>query len=317
VQGQSATQDEALKKIADVGPDIHCPYCGARNPGNAKVCLQCGGDLSEGARRAAGQVVGAYASTPARTMDCPRCHTPNPETNLRCTNCGAPLTRPVNVATPAASVSRSRSSWMLYAVVALVLVCLCGAGVWFVSTMARSTDATGSVLDRSWHTVVQIQALTPVQLSGWQDEIPNDAKLGQCETRVREVVDQPPAGAQTNKVCGTPYTLDTGSGVGKVVQDCQYEVMQPYCEYTVMQWGVVQELTRQGKDSSPSYAEAQLTKDQRLGDKSLSFSVIFQTSDNTYTYTPASLEEFQRFTIGSQWILSINGFGQVVDVKSK
>ena len=155
----------------------------------------------------------------------------------------------------------------MYAVIALVLVCLCGAGVWFVATMTQSTDTTGSVIDRTWHTIVQIQALTPVQVSGWQDEIPKDAKVGQCETRVREVVDQPPAGAQANKVCGTPYTLDTGSGVGKVVQDCQYEVMAPYCEYTILQWGVVQELSRQGQDDSPVFAQAQLAQDQRLGDK--------------------------------------------------
>ena len=47
VQGQAVTQDETLKKIVEAGPDIHCPYCGARNPGSAKVFVQCGGDLEK------------------------------------------------------------------------------------------------------------------------------------------------------------------------------------------------------------------------------------------------------------------------------
>ena len=53
--------DEATAEMAAAGPDIHCPYCGARNPGNAAECTQCGGDLSGGTHRQAGQVVGAFS----------------------------------------------------------------------------------------------------------------------------------------------------------------------------------------------------------------------------------------------------------------
>jgi len=58
VQFQQAAQNvivtdaEALESIK-VGPDIHCPFCGTRNPGNAATCSRCGGD--HGARgRSAG-----------------------------------------------------------------------------------------------------------------------------------------------------------------------------------------------------------------------------------------------------------------------
>lgn len=35
------TEHEKIKE-AQVGADIHCPYCGSRNPENTKVCSQYG-----------------------------------------------------------------------------------------------------------------------------------------------------------------------------------------------------------------------------------------------------------------------------------
>lgn len=43
-------------------PDIHCPYCNARNRADAEKCRNCGGPLAGGAQRQAGQVVGAYGN---------------------------------------------------------------------------------------------------------------------------------------------------------------------------------------------------------------------------------------------------------------
>jgi len=53
-------QDEEAIARAKAGPDIHCPYCEARNPGNAQNCSQCGGDLVGGEQRTSGEVVGAF-----------------------------------------------------------------------------------------------------------------------------------------------------------------------------------------------------------------------------------------------------------------
>ena len=40
--------DEKAVEAAKAGADIHCGFCGTRNPGNAVTCSQCGGDLKEG-----------------------------------------------------------------------------------------------------------------------------------------------------------------------------------------------------------------------------------------------------------------------------
>src|SRR5258707_1924805 len=69
VQFGVAEQAELLKdaqKIAQSqkGADIHCPFCGTRNPADARSCSQCGGDLTGGAQRVSGTVIGAGANAP-------------------------------------------------------------------------------------------------------------------------------------------------------------------------------------------------------------------------------------------------------------
>lgn len=90
-QGAEIRTDEATKQAAQAGADIHCPYCGTRNRGDAKSCVQCGGDLSEGARRKAGQTLGAYQAAPSASINCPNCATANPASRGTCQNCGAAL----------------------------------------------------------------------------------------------------------------------------------------------------------------------------------------------------------------------------------
>ncbi len=43
-----------MAKIASAGADIHCGFCGTRNPATATICSQCGADLKEGKARQAG-----------------------------------------------------------------------------------------------------------------------------------------------------------------------------------------------------------------------------------------------------------------------
>ena len=88
---QELSQDEVLKKTAEAGADIHCAFCGTRNPAGASICSQCGADLKTGTRREAGRVVGAFKAGPAKQITCPSCGTMNPETALKCTQCGAQL----------------------------------------------------------------------------------------------------------------------------------------------------------------------------------------------------------------------------------
>jgi len=313
---QELSQDEALKKTAQSGADIHCAFCGTRNPADAAICSQCGSDLKSGTRREAGRVVGAFKAGPARQVACPSCGTLNLETALKCTQCGAQLQLPpASEATPPSSVASLTSNRLvLIAGVALALLCI-AAVVSFAFLSAPRSSQNGIVQDVEWQTSVAVEELGPVTHAAWQDEIPQDSQLGSCEDKVRETVDTQPAGGKFNKVCGTPYTVDTGSGVGQVVQDCRFEVLAPFCEYTAQEWRVVNELKQSGSDLSPVFASPQLSGSQRLGGQDASYMIIFETDKGQYTYHVASLDEFQKFQIGSQWILKINSFGNIVSVE--
>jgi len=316
-ESEEASQDEKLKEIAEKGADIHCGFCGTRNPADALVCTQCGADLTSGVRREAGKVVGAYQARPVKQIACPNCGEQNPETALKCSQCGAPLkmVSEVKIAPETTARTIQKPNPLLFVGIGvLVLLCIIGAIALISAGSARETQL-GVVQSAEWQTRVAVEELGPVQRQTWQDDIPQGAPIGDCQDRLYTVVDSQPSGGNYTKVCGTPYTLDTGSGVGQVVQDCQYEVYRPYCEYTVQEWRVVDELRMSGNDRAPRFASPQLSADQRMGNQISEYLIVFQTDESQYTYSVGSLEEFQQFTIGSKWSLNINAFGQIVSVE--
>ncbi|NJN94563.1 MAG: zinc ribbon domain-containing protein [Anaerolineales bacterium] len=52
VKFEQLPQSELVTDAAEIaqakaGPDVHCYYCGSRNAASAKVCSQCGADLTQ------------------------------------------------------------------------------------------------------------------------------------------------------------------------------------------------------------------------------------------------------------------------------
>src|SRR5512138_1221596 len=75
--------DQAAARAAQAGADFICPYCTTRNRGDAKICVQCGGDLAEARRRASGAEL--QANTGSKTVTCSRCGAPLPRAALAAT----------------------------------------------------------------------------------------------------------------------------------------------------------------------------------------------------------------------------------------
>lgn len=310
------TDEETAAKVA-AGPDIQCPYCETRNAATNKFCSQCGGDLSEGARRQAGQVLGAYITPKTLPpVNCPNCGTQNPGAALTCSACGATLAKPAAPAIPIPPTAPGKKStpvWML-AALGGVVVLICGALVLFAILAGRTQGIRGTVEAVRWERAVPVEAMLPVEYTDWIDEIPDEAENVTCESRVRETVDQPVEGAL--EVCGTPYTVDTGTGYGEVVQDCVYEVYDDYCNYSVLEWQVAEWERLSGENFAAAWPEPILEEGQRLGgNREESYVVFFEAGDENYTYELGSFEEFQQFAPGSTWTLNINTFGAVVSVE--
>ncbi len=310
---QKFVTDEKQKQAAQAGADIHCGFCGTRNPANAETCSQCGGDLKEGMARAAGQVMEKPTARP-KIVKCDNCGIENASSNAVCSNCGSPLPKiapaqpvfnapqarsGISPAAPATGKKSTRSPWLIAAAVlgCLALVCV-GALMLFVFPTS-SVQAT--VTDVYWQTNVPVQEVQPVNYSNERGSPPSDAYNVSCYDDSQEVCEQ--------------RTIDRGNGYSEVVEECHTETEQ-YCSYTVDEWTTIQTYTLEGNDLRPVYENPSIASDQRLGNESETLTVYFLTEDgNQETYTPNSISEFQQFTPGSTWTLNLNLAGGVVGVE--
>lgn len=309
---QVLTTEPEKVEAAQAGPDVHCPYCGARNPAAAKTCVQCGAELGEATAREAGHVLGAFQTGPAAEQPCPYCGQPNPPNAPRCTKCGGDLIKkpspPPGRARPEAAARPNRTSLgIAIGVGVLILVCICAITFFVLST--RTTDATGVVQALAWERTIQIMEERPAAHEAWSDQIPSGADKGTCTRKVRSTQSQPAPGAE--KVCGTPYVIDQGSGQGKVVQDCTYKVYDDWCKYTSKEWQVVNQLVARGSDANPRWPELNLRSGQREGERGETYSVTISGKDKQYTYSAPNAAEFVRFTPGSKWTFKVNALGGV------
>lgn len=305
-------QDE--RKIADAasGPDIHCGYCGARNDATATVCAQCGADLKEGKARKAGQVLGAHRSAPVPDVTCPACGSANPASAQRCQRCGAGLLSGAELAARAPKAKASASGGFGRAAL-FVVVGILAVIVVLMILMFRTEETVGVVEDVNWERRIEIQALVPVIKEDWRDDIPRGVAVGDCRKRVARTQDEPAPGAR--EVCGTPYTVDQGSGFGEVVQDCQYEILEDWCEYTVDEWRGVDSVSANGSGVAALWPEINLRPNQREGKRIEEYVILFNADGESYRYTVSSEDAAAQFEEGSRWILSVNTFNAVTNVE--
>lgn len=318
VQFETPAQAELIKdqgKIAQAkaGPDIHCAFCGARNAAAAKICHQCGADLTEGKARQAGQVVGAFDPNAPKEVKCSSCGMMNPAGAMTCSRCGAPLTKPVPaaqaMAAPTAASGGGNMAWILIAIIVLVVI---GIGT-FVFMGFRTSDTVAQVSDAHWERSIDIIAPVPVRGSAWHDQLPPTAANVSCRQEFRYTSGEPVEGSR--EVCGTPYAVDTGTGMGRVVQDCEYQVYDDMCSYTTLQLAVINTVVSEGAGLTPKWPVANLSAEQELGDRRERYVCEFSTGGERYSYTVRSLAEYEQCRPGSSWALQVNSFGAVVSAE--
>jgi len=300
--------DEKLIARAKTGSDVHCPFCGTRNPAGAVQCSACFGDLSEASARQTGQTVGAHTTKPVPDVPCPHCGTMNSGTATHCINCQAILakTKPDQSAQPIPPTRLQRKVSPLLYLVLVLAVAACGV-FFYLST--RTEESIGHVADVLWERTINVEALVPVERDAWKDEIPAGGSMGACREEVRYTSAFPEPNSQ--EVCGTPYTVDTGTGVGEVVQDCEYQVYDDYCSYMIDEWQVVDQVSSSGRNFAPEWPALNLGLEEREGAYEEVYTVTIDGDGRSYTYHPDNFNEYQQFDIGSSWILEVNAFNAI------
>jgi hypothetical protein len=302
--------DEAAINAAKEGPDIHCPFCGTRNPASAKTCSQCGGDLTDAKAREAGRLMQAPpVFGQPKVIKCDNCGTENPGSNSVCSNCGSPLPKatvgpsnaPMSAAgsNPANLKAPKKRNWLLIGGILAALAICCvvvGAFFFFPSKTVKAT-----VVDVHWQTSVPVQEIRAVDYNNEAGSPPSDAYDVSCRDESHDVCEQ--------------KTIDKGNGYSEVVEDCHTETQQ-YCSYTVDEWRTIQEYPLEGNNLQPVYESPNISSGQRLGDPSQDLTITFSTPNGQQeTYSTGNVTEFQQFTIGSTWTLRMNALGGIVSVE--
>ena len=313
---ETFVKDEKLIEQAKTGPDVHCPFCGTRNPAAATTCSSCMGDLTDATAREQGKVLGKHEKEAKPDVACSFCGTMNSATAVKCANCQGnlqkpqrqPKPRPLPTTKPAAQSRRGLGIVGIVVIVALIGLCIFLASLFF-----RTDDVIGRVTAVEWTRSIAIEGLVAVERADFLEDIPEGVLYGECRLELHHVQDSP--APEAREICGTPYTVDTGTGLGEVVQDCQYEVYEDYCTYTVDEWQQVDTVTLSGADLRPLWPNPQLASEQRLGGEQEQYEIIFQGDGDRYTYTTSSADQFAQFAVGSEWVLQVNQLGGVVSVE--
>lgn len=300
--------DEKVVVAAKAGADIHCGFCGTRNPATAETCSQCGADLKEGKSRQAGQVMKA-APTPPKVVACSNCGTENPGTAKTCSNCGAPIKAsspaptPIQPAVkagvmPAAQPKAKPFNWLVAGGIGAFLLVCCIA--MFALFVLPSRSVEGTVSNVYWKTSVPVQEVQAVNYSEERGSPPSDAYNVSCRTDSEEICED--------------KTIDKGNGYAEVVTECR-TVSEEYCSYTVDEWTTIQTYELDGNDLFTVYSNPSLASDQRVGSSTTELVVYFDTSSGQETYSPNSVDEFQQFQPGSTWTLRMNALGGILSVE--
>jgi ribosomal protein L40E len=301
-------QEEAKLKQAEKGPDIHCGFCGARNPADAITCSQCGGDIKEGKQRAAGKVIGVFQATEGTKTICPNCKTENPANAQICSKCGAPLIATIK------PVEAPKKGFPISCIIAIVLAILAVIGlVTVLSIGGQKKGLEGTLSGANWERVIAVEQFGPVQKEDWRDHIPSSAIIGQCTDRVRTTSDNPVPNSK--EVCGAPYKVDKGNGVAEVEQDCKYEVNDSYCDYTVDEWHAGDSLRAQGSGMAVVWPDLNLGEKQREGARTEKYTLHFKAEGKEYTYQTSDYGVYQQAQPGSRWKITVNGFGSIVSIE--
>lgn len=304
--------DDAQKaSSAEKGADIYCPYCNTRNAADAQTCIQCGGDLKEGLRRESGKVLNSTQAAAGVEIKCPNCATLNPAGSVTCKACGVSLTGtnlPAPTVTQAAGAKPSAfRPWMALPVVAILALCCLVVGFLFF----RTTSLTGTVQDTQWKRTIAIEAQREITKEAWRDQVPSGAEPLACHQEYRRRQDNPAPGAK--EVCSTEY-VDQGNGAAKVVETCYYEVYDDFCKYKALEWQKVDQSVAQGADLQPYWPQVSLKNGQREGDRAETYIVDFETKDGVKQFTTSDAALYAQLQPGTQWMLSVNTLGTVVDV---
>jgi len=308
---RGSEEAEAIASAVAAGADIYCPFCGTRNKADATACVQCHAPLTDGKAREAGENLGAINTAPLPDILCNVCGAKNAGAAKICKQCGSPLRRRDDKQTPGAPAPLPKPEgggvalwWFVGG--ALLLIAVIGLFAWFGS---RTESHRAVAQEARWVRTITVAGLVPVTRTAWQDQLPAGADVDSCQSVLRYTSDEPVAGSR--EVCGAPYAVDTGTGYGEVVQDCEYQVYDQQCRYQTLQWMPIDTLQSSGVGFTPQWPTVGITPDRRIADQREEYLCTVDVRGERYSFSLPP-DQYSLCQVGSNWNIAVNAFGSLV-----
>lgn len=312
--------DKRLLRQAQIGPDWICEFCGTSNAADKHICGSCNAPRAD---TTPDQEIKEYAPGEApdsgdMTFD----DEPQPAAEAE--------TKPR---------SKASASAILIGIGAIIVLCI-GIVIAFVVFGGSSSEAR--VAGFEWQRSLEVEAFQTVTEEDWtvpqggrivdqrQDIHHYDQILDHYEPRQREVPEQVQVGERTF-VCGQ---RDLGNGFFEDIQctepvyETQYRtetydepiyrqepVYQTLYTYDIDKWDTVRVEEASGRDHSPFWPRADLGENEREGQRSERYVIIFTDGDEKSYQWETSFDEWQRYEQGQSVTLKIDAFGNLDEVE--
>ena len=119
----------------------------------------------------------------------------------------------------------------------------------------RTSDTVAQVTSAHWERSIDIIAPCRCATRHGANQLPAAAANVSCRQEFRYTSGEPVDGVARS----LRYTLyvDTGTGMGRVVQDCEYQVYDDMCSYTTLQLAVINTVVSQGAGFHAKVARCQ------------------------------------------------------------
>ncbi|MGD2078354.1 MAG: zinc finger Ran-binding domain-containing protein, partial [Chloroflexota bacterium] len=315
---EALVEDEALLEQASKGPDWVCAFCGTSNASERDTCRSCGAarDADSQQQAVTDFGVGQAPTTGDMTVE----------------------ERPAKK--EAAPKADNRLKFILAGVAALAVLCV-GLVVIFLVFGGRETGAEVSGFE--WQRTVAVESFQTVEEEDWsvpeggriksqREEIHHyDDVLDHYETRQRQVQEQVQVGTE-QYVCGQ---RDLGNGFFEDIQ-CdrpiyetqsrtetyeepiyrQEPVYQTLYVYDIDKWTVVRTEEASGRDHSPMWPRSDLTSDEREGETTELYVVVFTDEEGESHRWETTLDRWQALEMGQEVLLEFDTFGNLEEVST-
>jgi hypothetical protein len=286
--------DETVLERAKAGPDWVCPYCGGDNPSIDTFCSGCGASQDGAQKRDVREIYDRDKTADA----------------------APPPQQPI--------AARPRKKFSRAGCVAVIVALISIAALLYFIFKPREVDL--KVEGFKWERTIRVEEFKTLTESGWEGEIPSDARVlsrkkeihhvNKIQVGTRQVTKTVTERKQTGTKKVKVGVKDLGNGYFEdiyenqpVYKDVQRQVVEnepvyrddpvyaTKITYQIDRWVPAAEKTKSGKDRMPKWP--QLSAKERAADRKESFHIKFKDPDQKeYIYQAKDEQHWKSFEMG-------------------